>query len=95
MRTSARRTSTGALLILTNLCNTTLSECSVYGASIWDTKVNDQTNQKNQVINPSEAVTVGSIEVAQFIYLPLNNQEIRDMIDTITSKAASHVSRPG
>jgi hypothetical protein len=33
------------------------------------------------------AVTVDNIEVAQFIYLMLHNQKIRDVIDTITSKA--------
>jgi hypothetical protein len=30
---------------------------------------------------------VDNIEVVQFIYLMLNNQKIRDVIDTITSKA--------
>jgi hypothetical protein len=31
-------------------------------------------------------ITVDNIEVAQFIYLLLNNQKIREVIDTITSK---------
>jgi hypothetical protein len=31
--------------------------------------------------------TVDNIEVAQFIYLLLHNQKIRDVIDTVTSKA--------
>jgi hypothetical protein len=30
---------------------------------------------------------VDNIKVAQFIYLLLNNEEVRDFIDTITSKA--------
>jgi len=31
-------------------------------------------------------ITVDNLEVAQFIYLLLNNQKIRGIIDTITSK---------
>jgi hypothetical protein len=31
-------------------------------------------------------ITVDNIEIAQFIYLMLNNQKVRDVIDTITSK---------
>jgi hypothetical protein len=59
--------------------------------SVWDITVDDRTNQQNLVITPGgdEAViTVDNIKVAQFIYLLLNNQEIRDVIDTINSKAA-------
>jgi hypothetical protein len=38
-------------------------------------------------------VTVDNIEVAQFIYLLLDNQKIRDVIDTITSKAVLILGR--
>jgi len=55
--------------------------------SVWDIKVSDQTNQQNLAISPLDpAITVDNIKVAQFIYLLLNNKEIRDAIDTITSK---------
>jgi hypothetical protein len=36
---------------------------------------------------------VGDIEVAQFIYLLLNNQKLRDVIETITSKAVLILGR--
>jgi hypothetical protein len=39
------------------------------------------------------AITVDNIKVAQFIYLLLNNREIRDVIDTITSKAVLILGR--
>jgi hypothetical protein len=47
------------------------------------------------VITPSgEAIiTVDNIEVAQFVYLMLHNQKIRDLIDTITSKAVLILGR--
>ena len=38
-------------------------------------------------------ITVDNIEVAQFIYLLLNNQKVRDVIDTITSKAVLILGR--
>jgi hypothetical protein len=38
-------------------------------------------------------VTVDNIEVAQFIYLLLHNQKIRDVINTITSKAVLILGR--
>jgi hypothetical protein len=47
------------------------------------------------VITPYNQVTitVDNIKVAQFIYLLLSNQEIRDVIDTITSKAVLILGR--
>jgi len=38
-------------------------------------------------------ITVDNIEVAQFIYLMLHNQKIRDVIDTITSKVVLILGR--
>jgi uncharacterized protein YjbI with pentapeptide repeats len=79
----------GALLIRTNLRGATLTGSYVHGVSVWDIEVNDQTKQQNLVITPRDdtAITVDNIEVAQFIYLLLNNQAIRKVIETITSKA--------
>ena len=38
-------------------------------------------------------ITVDNLEVAQFIYLMLNNRKVRDVIDTITSKAVLILGR--
>jgi uncharacterized protein YjbI with pentapeptide repeats len=85
----------GALLIGTNLRDATLTGSSVYGVSVWNIKVNDRTEQHNLIITPDfePVITVDNIEVAQFIYLLLNNQAIRDVIDTITSKAVLILGR--
>ena len=47
------------------------------------------------IITPSNEpeITVDNIEVAQFIYLMLNNERVRDVIDTITSKAVLILGR--
>jgi uncharacterized protein YjbI with pentapeptide repeats len=90
----------GAQLIETDLCDATLTGSWVYGASVWGIKVNEGTKQQNLVITnqssvlgPEPVVTVDNIKVAQFIYLLLNNEEIRDVIDTITSKAVLILGR--
>ena len=84
-----------AVLIQTDLRDASLAESRVYGASVWDIKVNDQTKQQNLIITAyaDAAITIDNIKVAQFIYLLLNNQEIRDVIDTITSKAVLILGR--
>ena len=49
----------------------------------------------SSIIKPLEepTITVDNLEVAQFIYLLLNNQKIRDVIDTITSKVVLVLGR--
>jgi hypothetical protein len=56
--------------------------------------VDDQTKQENLAITRGEpTITVDNIKVAQFIYLLLNNQEIRDVIDTIGKKGVLLLGR--
>jgi uncharacterized protein YjbI with pentapeptide repeats len=86
-----------AQLIETDLRGASLPGSSIYGVSVWNIKVDDQTNQQNLRITPpfgcEPTITVDNIKVAQFIYLLLNNDEIRDVIDTITSKAVLILGR--
>jgi hypothetical protein len=51
------------------------------------------TRQENLIITPPGQADIDNIKVAQFIYLLLNNKEIRDVIDTITSKAVLILGR--
>jgi hypothetical protein len=85
----------GAILIDTHLENTDLTGCRVYGVSAWGLKLDGETKQQNLIITPENEpeITVDNIEVAQFIYLLLHNQKIRDVIDTITSKAVLILGR--
>jgi uncharacterized protein YjbI with pentapeptide repeats len=95
----------GALLMKADLVGTVfvgvdirhahLTGCSVYGISAWDVILDDETKQEDLIITPhgEPIITVDNIKVAQFIYLLLNNKEIRDVIDTITSKAVLILGR--
>ena len=83
----------GAYLENTNFVETSLeganiSNSHIYGISAWNLKINKETKQLNLVITPSQepSITVDNLEVAQFIYLLLNNEKIRDVINTITTK---------
>ncbi len=77
-----------------NLEKANLSNCAIYGISAWDLKL-DSADQSSLIITrPDEpTITVDSIEVAQFIYMLLNNQKVRDVINTITSKAVLILGR--
>jgi uncharacterized protein YjbI with pentapeptide repeats len=95
-----RRTSKGAnlnrtALIGTNLSQADLTGSSIYGIAAWDLELTSDTRQQNLIITPpgTPAVTVDNIKVAPFVYLLLNNQEIRDVIDTITSIAVLILGR--
>jgi Pentapeptide repeats (8 copies) len=71
-----------------------LSDCHVYGCSVWDLK-GEPAEQYNLVITPENepAITVDNIQVAQFVYLLLNDASIRHVIDTITSKVVLILGR--
>jgi hypothetical protein len=83
----------GASLVRTNLENANLNGCRIYGTSAWDIG-GVPREQLDLIITLYEPiVTVDNLEVAQFIYLLLNNQKIRQVIDTITSKVVVILGR--
>jgi uncharacterized protein YjbI with pentapeptide repeats len=83
-----------AILVETNLTGANLTNCSVYGIAAWNVQL-DGVIQENLVITPENepTITVDNLKIAQFIYLLLNNKEIRDVIDTITSKVVLILGR--
>ena len=89
----------GADLTIVTLVNTTLTGadltgCRIFGLSAWGLKL-DGAKQQNLIITSENdpEVTVDHIEVAQFVYLMLHNEKIRDVIDTLTSKAVLILGR--
>jgi uncharacterized protein YjbI with pentapeptide repeats len=85
---------THATLVKTNLEGANLTACSVYGVSVWNVSL-ESAIQSNLVITPADesAIQVDNLEVAQFIYLLLNNEKIRDVIDTVGKKAVLILGR--
>jgi uncharacterized protein YjbI with pentapeptide repeats len=81
-------------LLRTDFTDANLTGCRIHGVSAWNLKL-EGAKQQNLVITPlnEPEITVDNIEVAQFIYLILNNQKVRDVIDTITSKVVLILGR--
>jgi len=89
-----RASLTKAILDGTDLTGANLSNCSVYGVSAWNVQLVGATQRNMVITSPLEStITVDNLEVAQFIYLLLNNKKIRDVIDTITSKVVLILGR--
>lgn len=86
---------TSASLIRSQLQQANLNEAFIYGISAWDVKVDETTQQNNLIITPEgePIVTVDNLKVAQFIYMLLNNEELRDVLDTLASKAVLILGR--
>jgi uncharacterized protein YjbI with pentapeptide repeats len=85
----------GAILVGTDFSGADLTGCSIHGVSAWGVKLDRATKQQNLVITPKDepAITVDNIEVAQFVYLLLHNEKIRDVIDTIGKKGVLLLGR--
>src|SRR5436309_10080496 len=83
-----------ARLVNTNLEKADLTGCSIYGISAWNVNLEDAIQENLIITLPTEPViTVDDLEIAQFIYLLLNNKKIRNVIDTITSKVVLILGR--
>jgi hypothetical protein len=84
----------GAGLSGADLTGADLTGCRVHGVSAWGLKL-ERAKQQNLVITPPDKpdITVDNIEVAQFVYLLLHNEKIRDVIDTIGRKGVLLLGR--
>ena len=81
------------MLVNSKLDGTRFTETRIYGISAWN--VRGKPDQKDLIITPPNQarITVNDLEVAQFIYLLLQREKVRNVIDTITSKAVLILGR--
>jgi hypothetical protein len=95
----------GTQLAKTNFEGAQLIGCKVYGISAWDLKLDRAVQrdliiryqyrsegEQNDGINEGQII-VEDLQVAQFIYLLLNNENIRNVIDTIGHKGVLILGR--
>ncbi len=84
----------GAQFVETDLTHADLTGCRIYGISVWNVQL-EGTIQDNLIITNYDEpeITVDNLEVAQFIYLLLNNKKIRNVIDTIAKKVVLILGR--
>lgn len=81
-------------MVRTNLEGANLSDCGVYGTSVWDVRL-DGAKQANLAVTPDylPTIRVDNLQVVQFIYMLLSNEQIRHVIDTITSNVVLILGR--
>lgn len=81
-------------MVETNVDKTYLIDCNIYGISAWGLLGKPQV-QTNLIVTPKSEpkITVDNLEVAQFIYLMLHNEKIRDVINTIGKKGVLILGR--
>ena len=83
-----------ANLIETNCENANFTDCRIYGISAWNLKLQGAVQSDLIITLDNEpTITVDNLEVAQFIYLLLNNEKIREVIDTISRKVVLILGR--
>jgi hypothetical protein len=89
-----RATLQGANLVFCNLDDSDLTGSYIYGISAWNVSL-EGAKQTDLVITrrTQPIITVDSLEVAQFIYLLLDNKRVRQVIDTVTSKVVLILGR--
>lgn len=84
-----------ATLVDADLRGAVLTGCRVYGISVWRARLDEATRQQDLVITGGDEpdLTLDNIEVAQFVYLLLHNEKIRDIIDTVGRKGVLLLGR--
>jgi hypothetical protein len=97
----------GTQLAKTDFAGAHLTGCRIYGLSAWDIKVDDETRQKDLVIIYEKPATtknqdpelgkviVDDLRLAQFIYLILNNENIKHVFAATSRKTVLILGRFG
>jgi Pentapeptide repeats (8 copies) len=85
---------TSALLLNSNFADANLTGCRVHGVSAWGLKLGG-AKQENLIITPEgePEIMVDDLEVAQFIYLLLNREKIRKVVDSVTRRGVLILGR--
>lgn len=99
----------GTQLAMTNFAGAKLVNCTIYGLSAWDLKLDGAEQKDLVILYKTEStiqngdlevsqideskIIVDDLRVAQFIYLLLHNENIRQVIDTMTSKVVLILGR--
>jgi hypothetical protein len=83
-----------SILVETNLEGAVLRNAKVHGISAWDLILTNAI-EKDLIITKDDepVITVDNLAIAQFIYLLLNNKNIRNVLNSVTSKGVLILGR--
>jgi uncharacterized protein YjbI with pentapeptide repeats len=83
-----------AKLIRTDLRDADLSGSKVFGVSTWGVHLEGTKQNDLRISDVREPeITVDNLDLAQFVHLLTNNEKVRGIIDTITSKVVLILGR--
>jgi uncharacterized protein YjbI with pentapeptide repeats len=85
---------TGAILVHARIDEANLSNARVYGVSAWGLQ-GAPAQASDLVITPASEppITVDDLAVAQFVYLLLNNENVRRVVETVGSRGVLILGR--
>jgi hypothetical protein len=85
-----------AILVNTDLRGAKLNDAQVYGISAWEVDLEGAEQRDLLVTHPGQPrVTTDDLEVAQFIYVLLNHQKLREVFNTTTRRGVLILGRFG
>ncbi len=74
-------------LVRTEFIRSCLCDCKIHGVSVWDVHAEDATISELSITPDGQpSITVDDLDVAQFLYLVLENKRLRTAIDSMTGK---------
>ncbi len=78
---------TRSVLVEADVSGATLCGNRIYGVAAWNVRGTAEATFRDLIITGEgdPAITVDHLEVAQFIYLLLDNENLRNVLDTVTS----------
>jgi hypothetical protein len=83
-----------ASIVNSNLSGATLVGTKIYGLAAWNVQLDGATQDGLVITRGDEpAITCDDVEIAQFIYLLLENAKVRKVIDSVTSKVVLILGR--
>lgn len=83
-----------SVFVRTHLQGADLTGAHVYGTAVWDVNLDGATQADLKVTSPDGSVfTVDNLKMAQFIYLLVANREVREVIDSLTSRTVLILGR--
>ena len=78
----------------TNIENSTIINCKIFGISVWELHGFPKKLSDLIITRENEStITVDSLQIPQFLYLLLNNKNLRDIINTTSSKVVLILGR--
>src|SRR5581483_2210398 len=88
----------GVSLVHANMTKATLNGCLIYGISAWDVLLDGASQLDLVITDPysrEPTIAVDDLEVAQFVYLLLNHQKLRSVLNAVTARGVLLLGRFG